>query len=96
MYHVYILHSQKLNRFYIGFTSNFDLRLEFHQNSEKRKFTYNAQDWILFLKIDCDSKKQGLAIEKHIKLMKGKIYIENLIKHSEIITKLLEKYKSDC
>jgi putative endonuclease len=50
----------------------------------------------LFLKIDCDSKKQGLAIERHIKSMKSKIYIENLIKHPEIITKLLEKYKSDC
>ncbi|MFH7003461.1 GIY-YIG nuclease family protein, partial [Flavobacterium bizetiae] len=30
---VYILHSNKLNRFYIGFTSNFDTRLEFHENA---------------------------------------------------------------
>nr|MBU3859460.1 GIY-YIG nuclease family protein [Flavobacterium sp. MC2016-06] len=27
-YIVYILHSEKLNRYYIGYTSNFDLRLE--------------------------------------------------------------------
>ncbi|MCA1920381.1 MAG: GIY-YIG nuclease family protein, partial [Flavobacterium piscis] len=34
MYIVYILRSNKLNRFYIGFTSDFDIRLEFHKNAE--------------------------------------------------------------
>ena len=93
---VYILHSAKLDRFYIGFTTDFDLRLDFHLNSnESRKFTSKAKDWILFLKIECHTKSQALAIEKHIKAMKSKIYIENLIIYSNIIYKLLEKYK-DC
>jgi putative endonuclease len=93
---VYILHSAKLSRFYTGFTADFDTRLEFHLNSEQaRKFTYKADDWILFLKIECESKSQALAIEKHIKNMKSKIYIENLLRYPEIINKLLEKYK-DC
>ncbi len=92
---VYILHSQKLNRYYIGYTTDFNLRLEFHKNADQRKFTYNADDWKLFLKIDCHSKKQALAIEKHIKNMKSKTYIENLMNYPEIIQKLLEKY-SDC
>ncbi|PWA11414.1 GIY-YIG nuclease family protein [Flavobacterium laiguense] len=30
---VYILHSAKLSRFYIGYTSDFDTRLEFHTES---------------------------------------------------------------
>ncbi len=33
MHIVYILHSQKLNRFYIGYTTNLDLRLDFHPRS---------------------------------------------------------------
>ena len=91
---VYILFSEKLTRYYIGFTSNFDLRLDFHLNSnEQRKFTHNANDWITFLIIECQSKNQGLAIEKHIKKMKSKIYIQNLLLYPEIISKLLEKYK---
>jgi putative endonuclease len=89
---VYVLFSEKLNRFYIGYTSDFDLRLEFHLNADKRKFTYNANDWVLFLKIDCENKKQALAIEKHIKKMKSKIYIQNMMKYPEIIQKLLQKY----
>jgi putative endonuclease len=90
---VYILHSTKLNRYYIGFTSDYDTRMEFHKNAESNKFTANAHDWELFLKIQCDTKTQGLDIEKHIKKMKSKIYIENLIKYPDIIFKLKDKYK---
>jgi putative endonuclease len=93
---VYILHSATLNRYYIGFTTNFDLRLEFHFSDEQtRKFTHKANDWEVFLTVDCSSKKQGLFIEKHIKNMKSKIYIENLKKYPEITSKLLLKY-TDC
>nr|WP_321229508.1 GIY-YIG nuclease family protein [uncultured Psychroserpens sp.] len=94
-YCVYILSSEKINRFYIGYSSNLTVRLLFHENPEKRKFTYNADDWIVYYKIDCISKSQGLAIEAHIKRMKSKIYIQNLLKYPEITLKLLLKYK-DC
>ncbi|WP_426483322.1 GIY-YIG nuclease family protein [Flavobacterium sp. 2] len=90
---VYIIFSAKLNRYYIGFTSDFDTRMEFHKNAESRKFTANAQDWELFFKIECENKPQALNIEKHIKKMKSKIYIENLTKYPDIILKLKEKYK---
>ena len=92
---VYILHSIKLDRFYIGFTTNLEQRLVFHQNAEAHKYTHKADDWTLFLKIECETKKQALAIEQHIKKMKSKIYIENLLLYPEIKLKLLEKYK-DC
>jgi putative endonuclease len=90
---VYILHSQKLNRFYIGYTSNFDLRFDFHLNSNNQgNFTSKADDWTIYLKIECQSKPQALALEKHIKKMKSKMYIQNLILYPEIVNKLLEKY----
>ncbi len=91
-YCVYILHSAKLNRFYIGYTSDFETRIEFHKNAAAHKYTSNASDWIVFLKILCKSKSQGLKIERHIKKMKSTRYIENLLKYPEIILKLLEKY----
>jgi putative endonuclease len=93
---VYILHSTKLDRFYIGYTSDFDVRLDYHLNSnESRKFTSKAADWITFLKIECQSKKQALQIEKQSKTMKSKVYIHNLKIYPEMTIKLLEKYK-DC
>jgi len=90
---VYILYSEKLSRFYIGFTSDFETRLEFHKNAESHIFTANAEDWVLFLRIPCENKAQGLDIEKHITKMKSKIYIENLHKYPDIILKLQDKYK---
>ncbi len=50
---VYILYSEKLDRFYTGETSNFDIRMEFHSNSDSKKFTGKAKDWELFLKFEC-------------------------------------------
>jgi putative endonuclease len=91
-YMVYILNSKKLDRFYIGFTSNLEKRLEFHHNAESQKFTYKAKDWEVYLKIECKSKGQALAIEKHIKKMKSKVYIQNLKKYSEMKIQLLERY----
>ena len=97
MHFVYILHSVKINRFYIGYTSNLDVRMQFHEDAESRKFTYNADDWTLFFTITCESKFQALAIEKHIKAMKSKVYIENLKKYPEMVEKLLKKYNTvDC
>ncbi len=89
---VYILYSKKLNRFYTGFTIDFETRWEFHKSALSNKYTAKANDWVVFLKIKCNSKKQGLAIERHIKNMKSKTYIKNLIKHPEIIEKLICRY----
>ena len=92
---VYILQSEKLNRFYIGYTTDIDKRLYFHENAESRKFTYRADDWELFFSLECESEFQGLRIEKHIKNMKSKVYIQNLKIYPEISIRLLEKYKTD-
>jgi putative endonuclease len=92
MYCVYILYSEKLDRFYTGYTANLSGRLEFHSNAAIRKYTYRANDWILFYKISCKSKTQALKIERHIKLMKSSVYINNLLKYPEMTVRLLTKY----
>jgi putative endonuclease len=93
---VYILFSKKLNRFYTGYTSNLTTRMDFHRNAPNNKFTAKADDWELFYTIDCDCKKQALAIEKYIKRMKSSKYIRNLIIYPEITQKLLLKFAPDC
>jgi len=92
---VYILQSQKLDRFYIGYSSDVEKRLEFHQSSETRKFTHKADDWELIFEINCHRKSQALQIEQHIKQMKSKVYIKNLMAYPEMVKKLKEKY-NDC
>lgn len=91
---VYILHSVKLNNFYTGFTSELEIRLDNHIKHlyGSRKFTSKADDWTLFLTIECDTLEQAKLIEAHIKRMKSKIYIQNLKQYPEMIEKLLKKY----
>ena len=68
-------------------------RINFHlEPTENRKFTAKAKDWKIFLTIDNLSKEQASKIEIHIKKMKSKIYIENLLKYPEFIQKLKLKY----
>ena len=91
---VYILYSEKLNKYYIGSCLNLEERINKHRNKEySDSFTGKADDWIIYFVLDDLSYEQSRAIEKHIKQMRSKIYIENLKKYSEISLKLLEKYK---
>ena len=45
-FHLYILYSEKLDRYYIGATGNLHKRLEKHIQSSSG-FTSKAQDWKL-------------------------------------------------
>ncbi len=91
---VYILQSHKLNRFYIGETVNLENRLQQHYDKTygKNKYTAKADDWVVYFSITCSSKNQAKAIERHIKKMKSKVYIQNLKNNPSLITELLAKY----
>ena len=89
---VYILFSETDNKYYIGETNNLERRLEEHlSHFFENSFTKIAEDWELFLKIECKDIFEARKIERHIKKMKSKKYLENLKKYPEIIKKLKEK-----
>jgi putative endonuclease len=90
---VYILHSKKLNRFYIGSCKDLSYRLNQHLNKEfSGSFTTTAEDWELYFFVDELAYQQARSIETHLKRMKSKTYIENLTKYPEIIERLKVKY----
>ena len=91
----YILHSEKINRHYIGAChDDLVVRIEKHNSHEhgEHRYTAKANDWKLFLTIECTSYSQATRIEKHIKKMKSSVYINNLLKYPEMIEKLKLKY----
>lgn len=92
-HYVYILHSESLNKHYVGYTSDISKRIELHLDSAKNKFTYRANDWKLMHTIECCCKSQALGIEQHIKSMKSKTYIMNLMQYPEMAVKLKLKYE---
>ena len=93
-HHVYILYSEKLDKFYVGNTDvSPNERLQQHNDKQhKNAFTARGIPWVLFLYFECQSRLQARKIETHIKKMKSKKYIRNLTQYPEIIDKLKEKY----
>jgi putative endonuclease len=90
---VYILHSASIDQFYTGSCKNLSERLEAHKNNKfSRGFTRRASDWKLFFQIDNLTYQQAREIESHIKRMKSKTYIKNLIIYREVTEKLILKY----
>jgi putative endonuclease len=68
------------------------LKLHLKEYYGSNKFTTLVKDWEIFYQIECETKPQSLKIEKHIKRMKSKKFIQKLKKFPEITFKLLEKY----
>jgi putative endonuclease len=90
---VYILYSKKLERFYVGSCKDLDYRIDQHLNKDfKASFTSKAEDWEVFFFIDDLQYAQARKIEKHIKSMKSKKYIQNLLKYPELTQNLVNQY----
>jgi putative endonuclease len=89
----YILYSIKLDRFYTGSCREFQFRFEDHLGKVyPGAFTSNSDDWQLFLLVENLTYTQARAIENHIKKMKSRQYIQNLVKFPRILARLKAKY----
>jgi putative endonuclease len=78
MYHVYILHSAALNKFYIGTTADIEMRL-FQHNSVAQGFTRTGRPWRIVYAEDFETKMEALKREKYLKRMKSHRFIEELV-----------------
>jgi len=74
MFYVYILQSEKDQKRYIGFTTNFERRLSEH-NSGLVKSTKNRRPLKIIYLEEFESKDEAMNREKEIKAKKGKFII---------------------
>lgn len=77
-YYVYILFSSKLNRYYVGSTSDPEKRLQQH-NWGRTKSTKYGVPWVRVHLEEYDSKLESYQREMYIKSQKSRIYIESLL-----------------
>ena len=69
-YYVYILQSEKDERYYIGSTSNIEQRLAWH-NAGKQRSTKSRIPFVIVHTEEFESKTEALKREKQIKSYKG-------------------------
>jgi len=70
-FHLHILYSPKIDRFYIGVTSNLEWRIKQH-NKGLSPYTKGKGPWILVYSEEYEDKKQALLREREIKAWKSR------------------------
>ena len=79
-FYVYIIFSEKFGKYYIGKTENLPQRLIWHNQKEfTSSSTRFANDWEIKLKINMDNRTEARKVEKYLKSMKSKKFIQSLV-----------------
>ena len=78
MYHLYILYSKSLDRYYIGQTKQVEKRLIKHNKGHSRA-TKTGIPWELVFSVSFESKTESLRAEKWLKKMKSREITEQVI-----------------
>ena len=78
LFFTYILYSEKLDKYYVGSTSDIERRLAEH-NRGKGTFTKLGMPWKLVYQEEYPTKQQAVAREMEIKKRKSKEYIKSLL-----------------
>jgi len=78
MFTVYILFSEQLQKYYIGYTSkNVQDRLKEHLYNHKG-FTAKAKDWNVIYKLERNSKSEAIMLERKIKKRGAKRFLNEI------------------
>ena len=90
---VYIIYSKSLDKYYVGESEDANKRLVLHNSAHfSNSFTARARDWRLVMTLTCENRVTARKIEVHIKRMKSRKYIEDLITYPEMRIKLLNRF----
>jgi putative endonuclease len=81
MYYFYILYNSTIDKFYIGQTSNLELRLNDHnKTTHKVKFTAKSKGmWSVVYKEPFKTRSEAMKREKYVKSWKSRKKIKELI-----------------
>ncbi len=77
-FYTYIIYSKSSDKYYTGYCSNIETRLEKHNFGATRS-TKPGRPWILVYSESFHSKREAIQRESEIKCKKSRIYIEHLI-----------------
>ncbi len=94
MHYLYILYSKKLDRYYVGETADVEFRINLHLNKAfSKSFTSKSNDWEIVLEYETQTKEESLFLERFIKRMKSKKFIEKVIMYPNILDDILTENK---
>jgi len=80
MFYIYILHSPSFDKYYIGYTDDFNQRLVAHNSTERNTYTKKYRPWEIAAVFECGTERGGaMKIEKFIKKQKSRFLLQKMI-----------------
>ena len=84
MFHVYIIYSEKADRYYIGHTNDPERRLIEHNTTREIKFTTKFRPWKMVLSFEVSViRGEALKMERFIKKQKNRQFLKRLIESKD-------------
>ncbi|MCH7675296.1 GIY-YIG nuclease family protein [candidate division KSB1 bacterium] len=77
-YSLYIIHSDRLNSYYVGISQNVNSRIESH-NSSAKGWTRRGRPWQIAFTKEFENRQEAHKWEQWIKAQKSKKLIEKII-----------------
>ncbi|MFV8373782.1 GIY-YIG nuclease family protein [Flavobacterium sp. LB1P71] len=92
MYFIYIIYSEKLDRYYVGATDDVRKRLDEHNSVfYNEAFTAKGIPWELSLSFECESSEKAYGLEKFLKRMKSRVFLEKVMVDPSILLDIQNK-----
>ena len=83
MFATYVLYSKKFDKIYIGYTSDLEKRLLFHNKLATKGWTVKFRPWKIIYKEEYETKPEAMKREKQLKSYQGRLFIRKLIDNSK-------------
>ncbi|HNE51074.1 MAG TPA: GIY-YIG nuclease family protein [Chitinophagales bacterium] len=80
MFVVYVLHSPRFDKIYIGFTSDLQNRIKAHNELATKGWTIKFRPWTVIYTETFDNKKDAIEREKQLKSAKGRLFVRSILK----------------
>jgi putative endonuclease len=76
-YKIYVLHSTKYDKIYVGYTSDIVNRIRSHNELSTKGWTKKYRPWILIYTEEFESKREAMKREKELKSSRGRAFIRD-------------------
>jgi putative endonuclease len=83
MFTVYVLHSKTSDKIYIGFSSNVEERLRWHNELSKKGWTKSFRPWNIIYTETFSEKPEAMKREKELKSSRGRTFIREIVLSGE-------------
>ena len=78
MYTVYVLYSEKYDKHYTGYSSDFSQRILSHNVLGKKGWSIRFRPWKVILQEEYETKKEAMEREKWLKTGAGREFVRSL------------------